>query len=104
EARERGVFMDVGHGSGNFSWATAERAAAQNWWPDTISTDLHSRNVNGPVVDLPMTLSKFTLLGLSLEDAIEKATTAPARVYPFPSGCGTLRPGAPADVALLRRE
>lgn len=104
DARERGIFMDVGHGSGNFSWATAEKAAAQDWWPDTISTDLHSRNVNGPVVDLPTTISKFMRLGLPLEEAIEKATAAPARVYPFPAGCGTLRPGAPADVALLRLE
>ena len=104
DARSRGVFMDVGHGSGNFSWQTAELAARQHWWPDTISTDLHSRNANGPVVDLPTTLSKFLLLGLSLEEAIEKATSAPARIYPFPAGCGTLRPGAPADLALLRLE
>ena len=51
DARARGVVMDVGHGSGNFSWETAEAAAAQDWWPDTISSDLHSRNANGPVFD-----------------------------------------------------
>ncbi len=104
DARSRGVFMDVGHGSGNFSWPTAEAATRQGWWPDTISTDLHSRNVNGPVVDLPTTLSKFLRLGLTVEQVIEKATVTPAHIYPLAAGCGTLRAGAPADVALLRLE
>lgn len=101
-ARERGVWMDVGHGSGNFSWPTAERAAAQGWWPDTISSDLHSRNTAGPVHDLATTLSKFLLLGLSLEQVIERATATPARIYPFRTGAGTLREGAPADIAIFR--
>jgi len=101
-ARARGVVMDVGHGSGNFSWDTAEAAAAQGWWPDTISSDLHSHNANGPVFDLATTLSKFLLLGMSLEDAIARGTSAPAAVYPFHDGCGTLRVGAPADVAVFR--
>ncbi len=102
DARARGVVMDVGHGSGNFSWETAEAAAAQHWWPDTISSDLHSRNANGPVFDLATTLSKFLLLGLPLEQVVARATVAPAAIYPFPDGCGTLRPGAPADVAVFR--
>ncbi|MCA1583613.1 MAG: amidohydrolase/deacetylase family metallohydrolase [Acidobacteria bacterium] len=101
-ARERGVWMDVAHGSGNFSWATAERAAAQGWWPDTISSDLHARNTAGPVHDLATTLSKFLLLGLSLEEVVARASSGPAKVYRFPTGCGTLREGAEADVAAFR--
>ena len=46
DARRRGVVMDVGHGSGNLSFAVAERAAAAGWFPDTISSDIHSGNVN----------------------------------------------------------
>ncbi|MGE3275962.1 MAG: amidohydrolase/deacetylase family metallohydrolase [Vicinamibacterales bacterium] len=102
EARERGVIMDVAHGSGNFSWETAEKAADQDWWPDTISSDLHARNIQGPVIDLPATLSKFVLLGLPLEAAIARATSAAARAFPFPDGCGTLSAGAVADVAVFR--
>src|SRR4051794_17505096 len=41
EARERGVIMDVGHGSGSFRWSVAEAALDQGWLPDVISTDLH---------------------------------------------------------------
>ena len=102
DARARGVVMDVGHGSGNFSWKTAELAAAAGWWPDTISSDLHSRNANGPVFDLATTMSKFMKLGMRLEDTIACATAAPARLFPFPDGTGTLREGAVADVAIFR--
>jgi dihydroorotase len=101
-ARERGVWMDVAHGSGNFSWTTADRAAKQGWWPDTISSDVHSRNTSGPVHDLATTASKFLLLGMPLEQAIERVTATPARVYRFAAGTGTLRAGAPADIAVFR--
>ncbi len=104
DAQARGIVMDVGHGSGNFSWKTAELASAQDWWPDTISSDLHSRNANGPVFDLATTLSKFLLLGLPLERVIASATVTPSKVYPLPPLCGTLQAGAPADVAVFRRD
>ena len=48
-AKERGVFFDVGHGQGAFLWGCAEAAVAGGLWPDSISTDLHMGNVNGPV-------------------------------------------------------
>lgn len=38
---------------------------------------------------------------LSLSDAIAKMTVEPARVLGLPEGVGTLKPGAPADVAVL---
>ncbi|MBE3135681.1 MAG: amidohydrolase/deacetylase family metallohydrolase, partial [Acidobacteria bacterium] len=63
----RGVRLDVGHGAGGFSFETAERALRQDVLPGTISSDLHQFNVAGPVFDLATTLSKFLLLGLSLE-------------------------------------
>jgi hypothetical protein len=40
-AHHRGVLFDVGHGGGSFHWPVAEIAAAEGFWPDTISTDLH---------------------------------------------------------------
>ena len=52
EAIERGVILDVGHGSGSFSWDVVETALAQDVAPKTISSDLHIYNVNGPVYDL----------------------------------------------------
>jgi len=103
EARERGVVMDVGHGGGSFRWEVGEAALERGYPPDVISTDLHTYNRYGPVYDLPTTLSKFLHLGMTLEQVIERATVAPARALRRPD-LGTLRPGAPADVALFTLE
>ena len=63
EARERGVIFDLGHGQGSFSWEVAELCARASFYPDTLSTDLHSGNVDGLARDLPWVMSKFLHLG-----------------------------------------
>ena len=100
EAVDRGVYLDVGHGSRGFGWRTMERALAQGLRPHTISTDLHAGNEDGPVYDLPTTLSKFLALGLPLDAVIEMATAAPARVLGRSGEIGTLAVGARADVVV----
>lgn len=104
EAIKRGVILDVGHGVASFSWEVAEKAMEQGIKPDTISTDLHIRNVNGPVFDLPTTLSKFLHLGLTLEEVIRAATAKPAEVLGKAGILGTLKPGAEGDAVVLRLE
>ena len=101
EARQRGVLFDVGHGAGSFSFDVYEKCQAQGFQPDTISSDLYSANLHGPVYDLVTTLSKFLLLGMSLREVIERATVSSARVFDFGAEIGTLPPGAEADVAVL---
>jgi dihydroorotase len=103
EARKRGVRFDVGHGAGSFTWAVAEAALADGFRPDTISSDLHRFNVAGPVHDLATTLSKFLLLGLTIDEVIALATTAPAAALRRPD-LGRLAVGTEADVTLLRVE
>jgi dihydroorotase len=100
-AIEGGVVLDVGHGVGSFAFRTAEKAFSQGVLPGTISSDVHQGNVNGPVYDLATTLSKFLHLGMSLEDVIRRATANPAKALAFPSGTGSLKEGAPADVAVF---
>ena len=87
--------------SRSFSFPVAEKALKQDLLPGTISSDVHQFNVHGPVFDLATTLSKFLLLGLTLEQVIERATTNPARLFGFPQGLGTLREGAEADIAVF---
>jgi dihydroorotase len=53
--------------------------------------------------DMPTTLSKFLNLGMSLPDAIDRATARPARAIHRPD-LATLKPGAPADVAVFSLE
>ena len=103
-AKERGVVFDVGHGKGSFSFETMEQAMAQGFFPDTISSDLHIGNVNGPVYDLLTTLSKFLHLGLTLGEVIRLGTEAPARVIGKSSELGTLRPGTVGDVTISKFE
>ncbi len=58
-AAERGVIFDVGHGFGSFQWQVVEAALEQGLEPTTISTDIHTKNINGPVYDMPTTMSRF---------------------------------------------
>jgi len=102
EAKKRGVLFDVGHGGGSFDFTVAEIAIPAGLTPDTISADLHTGSGNTPGQPyLPWVLSKFLVLGLSLDDAIAKATIAPAKIINREPKLGTLQAGAPADVAIF---
>ncbi|MAG37447.1 MAG: amidohydrolase/deacetylase family metallohydrolase [Dehalococcoidia bacterium] len=100
-ARERGVLFDIGHGVGSFSWQSAEQLLALDFPPDTISTDIHQANINGPVYDLPTTLSKLLNLGMSLDDVIRCATMRPAQAIRRDNEFGTLQVGMSADIAIF---
>ncbi|MEU8235890.1 amidohydrolase/deacetylase family metallohydrolase [Actinoplanes sp. NPDC048967] len=101
-ARERGVLLDIGHGSGGFAFDVLERQLAEGLVPDTVSTDLHARSVHGPVFDLPTTMAKLLAAGLPLAEVLAAATVRPARALGLPGG--TLTVGAPADLAVFRIE
>ena len=63
QARQRGIVFDTGHGNGSFWFRIAVPAMAQNFPPDTISTDLHKASRMLPNATMPITLSKFLNLG-----------------------------------------
>ncbi len=97
-AAQNGILFDVGHGQGSFAFDVAEAAMSQDFPPGTISSDLHVYNLNGPVYDLVTTVSKFLVLGLSPDQALEKVTAAPARAMGMLGDIGTLsswRDGGP---------
>jgi dihydroorotase len=99
-ARERGVIFDVGHGAGSFWLRNAVPAIKQGFVPDSISTDLHTGNVAGVVIDMLTTMNKILNMGVPLESVIARSTSAPAREINRPE-LGTLTPGGPADIAVL---
>jgi dihydroorotase len=99
-ARSEGIIFDIGHGAGSFSFKTARVALDSDFPPDVISSDLHGGSIKGPVFDMPTTLSKFLYLGMPLEDVIEKATAAPAKVIGREE-LGTLKIGTVGDVAVF---
>jgi len=100
-ALERGVLLDIGHGTGSFSFASAEALLAEGVRPDAISTDMHQQSIYGPMFDLPTTMTKFLTLGMPLADVVRASTSRPAEILGLGREVGTLRPGARADVGLF---
>ena len=101
-AKQRGVIFDVGHGGGSFDYTVCEPALQQGAVPDTISSDIHAVSINTPgYPTLPNVMSKFLNLGMPLADVVAKATVEPAKIIGRVPGLGTLRVGAPADVAIF---
>lgn len=100
-ARKRGVKFDVGHGGGSFVFRNAAPAIAQGFYPDSISTDLHTGSMNGPMFDLPTTMSKLMALGMPLKEAVLRASWNPAQQIGKPE-LGHLSVGARADIAAFR--
>jgi len=101
DCRQRGVFFDVGDGGPHLDLSVAEKCLQQNFLPDTIGTDLGGLSYNGPVYDLVTELSKFLLLGLTVDQVIERVTIKPTHIYNFGAELGSLRPGSVADISIL---
>src|SRR5438477_12891894 len=102
-ARKRGVKFDVGHGGGSFHFPNAEPMVQQGFWPDSISTDLHSGSVNGAMIDMLNVMSKFLALGVPLPEVIRESTTNPATQMRRPE-LGQIGVDADADIAVLGLE
>lgn len=100
-ARERGVKFDVGHGAGSLVFRNAVPAIKAGFYPDSISTDLHTLSMNIAMLDMPTTMSKFLVMGMPLKDVILRSTWNPAQMIRRPE-LGHLSVGAGADVAVLR--
>jgi len=101
-ARARGVRFDVGNGrNGHITWPIVDAATKDGFWPDTISSDITGPGRTFRVFDLPTVLSKFLMLGMPLDRAIACVTREAAASVPALGDLGTLKPGAPADVAVF---
>jgi len=100
EARERGIWFDLGHGAASFWYRNGARAIAQGFIPNSISTDLHMGNIRGPVISMLDTMTKCIGMGISLPEVIYRSTVTPAKAIHRPE-LGTLSIGAEADVAVL---
>ena len=101
EAKKRGIIFDVGHGGGSFVMRNAVPAIAQGFYPDTISTDLHSGSMNAGMQDMLTTMSKCLVMGMPLKEVIRASTWRPAQVI-HREELGHLTVGAVADITALR--
>ena len=116
-ALERGVTVDVGHGS-HFSFEMARRTIAAGIRPHTLGADMHGYNVRVPEdrdaasreanpffgvapFNLTHAMTELLALGMSLPDVVATVTSNPARMLQMQDRIGALLPGREADISVL---
>jgi dihydroorotase len=120
-ALDRGLKVDVGHGS-HFSYRLARKALDAGIVPDTLGADMHGYNTYVPPppgtpsehpddeahpfagqakFSLTQAMSSMLALGLSIEQVVPMVTTNAAAMLGLSGEIGTLRPGATGDISVL---
>jgi dihydroorotase len=100
-AKERGIYFDIGHGMGGFSYQVCRQMLSEGFLPDMISSDVHCLSVHGPAVDLLTTINKLMALGVPLEHALKSTTEIPAKSMRKDS-LGRIRVGDTANISILK--
>ncbi|MBQ6452342.1 MAG: hypothetical protein IJJ29_10510 [Solobacterium sp.] len=105
EARERGVLLDLAHGTNAFSYEIGEKAWSIGFFTDMISSDMHHNNVNGPVYSFASVISKMHgMTGLPWLRILQYVTVDPVRKMRLPGKELEIREGDPADLTVFRIE
>jgi len=120
-ALDRGLKVDVGHGS-HFSYRIARRALAAGIVPYTLGADMHGYNTEVPApagtpaqhyddenhpfrgqarFSLTQAMSSMMALGIPLEDVVPMVTVHPAQMLGLTDRIGALTPGFEANVSVL---
>lgn len=100
EAQKRGVIFDVGFGGSSFLLAQGQPAIKQGFFPNSISTDLHTSSMNNAMKDMNNIMSMFMAMGMDFKSVIRASTWNPAQEI-HREELGNLSVGAPADIAVL---
>ena len=120
-ALDRGLKVDVGHGS-HFSYRLARLALDAGIVPHTLGADMHGYNTHVPApagtpaehadeenhpfkgqakFSLTQAMSSMMALGLSLQDVVPMVTSNPAAMLGRTEEIGSLAVGRVADVSVL---
>ncbi|NPV21422.1 amidohydrolase/deacetylase family metallohydrolase [Bradyrhizobium aeschynomenes] len=123
-ALDRGLKVDVGHGS-HFSYRLARKAIDAGIVPHTLGADIHGYNTHVPApagtpdepaddeshpfagqakFSLVQAMSSLVALGLTLEQVVPMVTSNPAAMLGLSDQIGALRPDMAADVSVLREQ
>jgi dihydroorotase len=103
EARKKGILFDVGHGGTSFSYKQALPALKAGFFPNTISTDIHTGSMNGAMKDQLNVMSKFLNMGMGMQALIKSATSEAAMAIKHEE-LGNLSEKGVADIAILSIE
>lgn len=99
-AQQRGIIFDVGYGGGSFDYRQAIPATKAGFFPNTISTDLHTGSMNAAMKDMLNVMSTFVALGMDIPAVIKASTWTPAQVIKREE-LGNLSVGSEADIVVL---
>ena len=116
-ALERGVTVDVGHGS-HFSFSMARKVIAAGLRPTTLGADMHGYNVRVPGVgdaadraenpfagvapfNLTHAMTELLTLGVTLPEIVAMVTNHPAKMLKLDDSLGSLQVGREADISVL---
>jgi dihydroorotase len=123
-ALDRGLKVDVGHGS-HFSYRLAKKAIAAGIVPTTLGADIHGYNTHVPApagtpdqhedeenhpfagqakFSLVQAMSSMMALGLTLEQVVPMVTSKPAEMLGRADEIGALKVGRDADVSVLSQQ
>ena len=120
KAIDRGVRVDVGHGS-HFSFGMARLARGQGIIPNTLGADLHGYNIAVPVegshnesfwknpfadlapFSLPIAMTELMMLGLSFSSVVAMVTCNAAEMIGMSGELGTLARGRVAEITVVDR-
>ncbi len=100
EAQKKGLIFDVGYGGISFAFSQAVPALKKGFFPNTISTDIHTGSMNNAMKDMLNVMSKFLAMGMDLPSVIKASTWNSAQAIKRPE-LGNLSVGSVADVAIL---
>src|SRR5689334_9070147 len=103
QLKDRGIVTDCQLATTHSSWAVADKAAKQGWFPDVLSTDI-GRTPDGAPASVLVSMTTALQLGMPLDAVVAAATVNPARAMNFPEKVGTLEVGTTADVAVINLE
>ncbi|MGQ3674923.1 amidohydrolase/deacetylase family metallohydrolase [Xanthobacter sp. TB0139] len=120
-ALDRGLKVDVGHGS-HFSYRIARKAIAAGVVPTTLGADMHGYNTRVPSpagtpakhpdeethpflgqarFSLTQAMSSMMALGLPLNHVVKMVTSNPAEMLGLSDRLGALKVGYTADISVL---
>jgi dihydroorotase len=116
-ALERGVTVDVGHGS-HFSFSMARKVIEAGLRPTTLGADMHGYNVRVPGVgnaaelaenpfagvapfNLTHAMTELLTLGVTLPEIVAMVTNHPAKMLKLEDSLGSLQVGREADISVL---
>jgi dihydroorotase len=117
-ALERGVTVDVGHGS-HFSFSMARKVIEAGLRPTTLGADMHGYNVRVPGAgdaaeraenpfagvapfNLTHAMTELLTLGVTLPEIVAMVTSHPAKMLKLEDSIGSLQVGREADISVLK--